>query len=432
MALAIVADGGTERASRRVVALSEVPSYNLECLGSLPRRGSAVEPRVCVEAGCKPDGKSSSSPSLTTLGTVPSSSHTPLLLEPSAVAYRLLFIPKNPVEATSSRNVCADSSDEAAVRKGIKQFAAAHRDSLADGWTSETANSSWTLLDVDVGDNDVGVGGNVGNDAKVWYGGCVVEGTAAKALLHQVPAAEQLLECPLRGSQPTGAAWAFMGINGGTRPLTGKLEHVDELRPGVLTMHAQLSGEKVWRLRPNAEADCWNAPTSGGAAPIIVAPGGRLEVCCRVGDRLLIDTGAWFHETSIPPPAPSRNGIAEFSLSIACDYTTGSVGSSETSSLQRIVTRKMCGWCGTPTATPPGAPPGTCGCTCCEFLRQSRREFVSFIRCSRLAQDVRARTMASFALEWRRRHHWPGGGHLALPCGLQAGVLPFPECAGDM
>ena len=58
---------------------------------------------------------------------------------------------------------------------------------------------------------------------------------------------------------PTGAAWAFFGrcpaaASAAAAPLLGKAEHVDELRPGVLTVHAQLCGRKTWRLRPNLAA----------------------------------------------------------------------------------------------------------------------------------------------------------------------------------
>ena len=48
------------------------------------------------------------------------------------------------------------------------------------------------------------------------------------------------------GMVRTGAAWAFFGSNMDSVPLLGKPEHVDELRPGALTVHIQETTLKAW------------------------------------------------------------------------------------------------------------------------------------------------------------------------------------------
>lgn len=273
-------------------------------------------------------------------------------------AYRLLFIGRDGFsEALSS-----------ASQGALRSFAASHAGAVAGSWTAETAGASLELLE----------GGGAEAAEAPWYGSFVLDGSPAAELPALLPApAAQLLAPPpqLPGATSTGALWAFFGRNGGSAPLLGKPEHADALRPGVVTLHAQLSGAKAWRLRPNAAVP-W-----GPSGPPAV-PAGHLEVCCRAGDRLLIDTGAWYHETSLPPGT-------ELSLSLARDFAVdGRDRQEEVSSMQVRVTRALCGRCRTPTATPLGLPPGTCGCTCCSARRRHKSDWQALRRSSLMAQKV--------------------------------------------
>ena len=62
---------------------------------------------------------------------------------------------------------------------------------------------------------------------------------------------------PKDGTPPErfGALWApTPGTDG---RMVGKPEHVDQLKAGVVTMHSQLAGNKVWLLRPHPLANAW-------------------------------------------------------------------------------------------------------------------------------------------------------------------------------
>eukprot|EP00438_Fugacium_kawagutii_P024455 Skav202128 [mRNA] locus=scaffold1980:263824:264588:+ [translate_table: standard] len=181
-----------------------------------------------------------------------------------------------------------------------------------------------------------------------WYSSFVLEKDLAIDFVSSVGAD---LPPPLRGWQETGTVWSFFGSNSAPASMAGKPEHVDELRPGVVTMHSQIRGRKLWRLRPNAFAD-W------GEVPILSVE--RVAICCEEGDQLLLDTAAWYHATSIP-------GGTGFTWSIAQDliHEDDANGIEVMESIQLRVSHELCQLCLTPTAPPPGSPPGTCGCWCC-------------------------------------------------------------------
>lgn len=328
----------------------------------------------------------------------------------------LLLLPADMQEAPDlEQNVCA----------ALQGFLSSgrHAAAVARGWTPETDGPLGRHSPLDAAGARLARGHSVEEGPRsACYGGLVVEGSVGAALLDALPGAAALLQPPASSARPTSALWAFFGSNASEQALVGKPEHVDELRPGLVTMHAQLCGEKVWRLRPNPAAfsggdvaaamelngfageasSSSSAPLDDGLAvagvgprrlsapPRILCHGGRLQVRCRAGDRLIIDTGAWYHETSLPPRTP-------FSLSVARDYAFGSAALLDVSSSQMFVRRQLCALCQTPTATPPGAPPGTCGCVCCEAKRRERAEWEVLRRSSALAQRYLSRRHGSVA-----------------------------------
>mmetsp|Transcript_45655 Transcript_45655/g.138724 ORF Transcript_45655/g.138724 Transcript_45655/m.138724 type:complete len:498 (-) Transcript_45655:40-1533(-) len=131
--------------------------------------------------------------------------------------------------------------------------------------------------------------------------------------------------------------WVFFGRNDKTnynsreppqKALEGRPEHTDSVSHDG-TWHYQLSGTKVWKLRPTQELleqmekngldeDELRSWSVGSAQKV---DGGneddrdglreektpvRVEVTCREGDVLLVNTRLWWHATTIPPQdAPS-------------------------------------------------------------------------------------------------------------------------------
>jgi hypothetical protein len=79
----------------------------------------------------------------------------------------------------------------------------------------------------------------------------------------------------------------------------------------LLLTTAPRSGTKRWFIRPLTEADEWR-----GAAPRITSASRRLEVECRPGDFLLINTRLWWHHTKLPP----QDGAGAWSISFARDF----------------------------------------------------------------------------------------------------------------
>ncbi|CAJ1411422.1 unnamed protein product, partial [Effrenium voratum] len=217
--------------------------------------------------------------------------------------------------------------------------------SLGACWTSESPSGSLQ----NACEAMQGAGGQ-------WYSSFVLQGGLGSAFMDclQEVVGPQVLAHPLGLLwHSTGTVWSFFGSNPSADSLAGKPEHRDQLRPGVITMHTQVSGEKIWKLRPSND---WDAP---------FLPCERLEVCCRPGDQLVIDTAAWYHATSIPPGT-------DFTWSVAQDLSSEE-NPIELESVQLRVSHQLCQLCMTPTAEPMGAPPGTCGCDCCSQKRLNHR-----------------------------------------------------------
>merc|ERR1711924_118113 len=106
--------------------------------------------------------------------------------------------------------------------------------------------------------------------------------------------------------------------------------------------HTQVSGEKNWRLRVNPDPQAWG----GAPPPHVTSADGRVGVLCRPGDMLFIDTGAWYHETSLP-------SCSYLSLSVAQDFFSKEEPPLDMISAQELVTVQLCPMCHTPTAPPP-------------------------------------------------------------------------------
>jgi len=97
------------------------------------------------------------------------------------------------------------------------------------------------------------------------------------------------------------ALWIFFGRNRhGNEDLEGRPEHTDSISHDG-TWHYQLSGKKLWFLRPTRKflqqlreelcpekMELWNDST-------------RMCVTCNAGDMIVVDTSLWFHRTVIPP-----------------------------------------------------------------------------------------------------------------------------------
>lgn len=280
-------------------------------------------------------------------------SASPQDIERLAARTKLVFI-------SSGASRRGDSGDrEAACLAALQTYVSSEGATVAAGWTAETSDGVTAAL--------------AAPSKEPWYASFVLEGPSGLRLLAAFPEADSAsVRWP-----PTGVTWGFFGRNPGGTPLLGKPEHVDELRPGIFTMHAQLCGAKTWRLRPNAAAESWGA----GGAPAT----GYVEVVCSAGDLLLLDTAAWYHETALP-------AATRFSLSVARDFSTD--GPPRVSSVlrtvtrQQMVTRQICAQCGTPTLPPRGWPEGTCGCACCTAKREERREWEAFWRSAMLLRKA--------------------------------------------
>lgn len=200
-----------------------------------------------------------------------------------------------------------------------------------------------------------------------WYASFIVQEPQA---LQQVLAALPLSQLEL-GSGPvrlrqSPALWFFIGQNIDRKgPLAGRPEHTDALTQSG-TWHLQVSGTKVWCIRPTAEllshlrthfkdgssasyalrskvsqrgADahppkrrrgCTDSKSSNGSwdpspqqlSPILAmlqrgAPPTSIRLDCEPGEVLLINTRLWYHCTELPS---TRNAAGMLSISYARDF----------------------------------------------------------------------------------------------------------------
>ena len=167
----------------------------------------------------------------------------------------------------------------------------------------------------------------------------------------------------------------------------------------------------------------------------------RLEIICQEGDRLIIDTAAWYpayvhgclagtgkslfhhvptllrscpddictfllpvanpryHSTSILPETA-------FTCSIAQDLANGPPAASlGFESVQLRVPHELCRLCMTPTSTPAGAPAGTCGCDCCSQARMKALLWRCFRQSSLLTSQFIKTVLAVKPVPRQRRSY---------------------------
>eukprot|EP00986_Skeletonema_menzelii_P008812 scaffold3838_cov157-Skeletonema_menzelii.AAC.2 len=114
------------------------------------------------------------------------------------------------------------------------------------------------------------------------------------------------------------ALWLFFGKNyNSNESLLGRPEHTDSVTHDG-TFHYQLSGTKIWRLRPTTELveamanhnqNQQSSPSNKKRKIEEDDSTGReesnrhIEVVCKEGDILLLNTRLWWHSTIIPPQA---------------------------------------------------------------------------------------------------------------------------------
>lgn len=147
-----------------------------------------------------------------------------------------------------------------------------------------------------------------------------LSGRSARRLARALPIAHL---APIVGNQaqhvrPGDAVWFFVGRNGTAEPLDGRPEHTDDVSSDG-TWHLQVCGQKKWRLRP----------TEGLARRLGLSGRDWCEVTCSAGDVMIINTGAWWHSTSLP-----QSDVLSFSY--ARDFCLGDNGSLGAASMTNV------------------------------------------------------------------------------------------------
>ena len=92
--------------------------------------------------------------------------------------------------------------------------------------------------------------------------------------------------------------WIFFGRNNASNDLQGRPEHTDSVSHDG-TWHYQLSGRKVWTIRPTGELLEHMTTDSDGKG--VWTETTSIRVDCQQSDLLIINTRLWFHQTTIPP-----------------------------------------------------------------------------------------------------------------------------------
>lgn len=106
--------------------------------------------------------------------------------------------------------------------------------------------------------------------------------------------------------------WVFFGRNHlGAEDMQGRPEHTDSVSHDG-TWHYQLSGTKRWCLRPTKKLV--DHMKEKGVTDHLTESD-IIEVDCKAGDVLIVNTAHWWHQTKIPPqPDPSVSYARDFYL----------------------------------------------------------------------------------------------------------------------
>ena len=97
------------------------------------------------------------------------------------------------------------------------------------------------------------------------------------------------------------ALWFFVGRNSCDAPLLGRPPHTDAVTHDG-TVHVQLEGRKVWRVRPTEE---WLGEATAMGKRVRSASEREIEVVCEAGDLFCLSTRDWWHATHLPPQGGS-------------------------------------------------------------------------------------------------------------------------------
>eukprot|EP00605_Chrysophyceae_sp_TOSAG23-4_P002909 GSChrysophyteH1.ASY1.ANO1.3204.1 assembled CDS len=151
------------------------------------------------------------------------------------------------------------------------------------------------------------------------YVSCILQGnrTAVDSYLSKCPRSSP--PCVdlsnWKGYEHSAPVWLFIGRNlGGESPLQGRPEHTDSVSHDG-TWHYQLSGSKVWYVRPMEGAAEW-----AGDAPSLPSGVSHVRVNCLPDDIFMINTRLWWHRTELPSTINSSECV---SMSFARDFYCG-------------------------------------------------------------------------------------------------------------
>ena len=257
----------------------------------------------------------------------------------------------------------------------LRQLFTHHKADVLQAWTPEGVGTR-SPEEVLAGVDHAGGSRATGSSSDSWYASVILDEYNAPRALAELLAATPRTPSALELFQVEPHAWLFFGRNGTTEPMPGRPEHRDNVKCDG-TWHLQLSGSKLWGLRPYPDAIEW----SPRVPPDV--PSGRLHVLVEAGSALLVNTRLYLHETSVPGPQP---GLDALSLSLARDFNTPWTAQLDTSQaaaamdeaeehvrgqeFRSVLCRvELCAWCKTPCSR---NALGVCGCLCCTMRRGTR------------------------------------------------------------
>jgi len=136
-----------------------------------------------------------------------------------------------------------------------------------------------------------------------------IKETTQKVPVTTLPLASAAESGPSDGDtmETSSPIWVFVGRNKKNASIQGRPEHTDSISHSG-TFHYQISGSKIWRLRPTDEL--WKNSENDLNEDTI------FEIECREGDVIVLNTRLWWHSTSLPSTSNARGGC---SISIARD-----------------------------------------------------------------------------------------------------------------